>query len=431
MPWEVVKSAACPTGKPFAVVKIGETEPLGCHATRADALKQQAALYANEAKGLAEGQSMGYADPPVSVETKADWDSAYVNALPDSAFACIEGSGDSKKRTYPHHNSSGGLDLPHLRNALSRVAQDQTTSCGRDHLEAHARAEGLGDRKDGPMTLEAKSFSIKDLELSEEGEVKVAFAEIGKVDHDGDYTFPGAIPTKDLPISAYQHTSWPQRGGLLPVGRATIQEEGDLAVAKGRFFLDTTLGRDTYHVVKHMKDLQEWSYGFEVLKTAPPPTNVKAKRGLKSLDVHELSPVLKGAGLHTATLAIKSVDDEDEDIFAATEFLMSLKDGTPAMPFVEMSTRLLQAVSVFNSRVDAIRDLRLKEGRKISTARLALLNEHALALGKAHETLMQMIAETEPHKDEDPEAEAKARLLRMRGKLARGHAELASVAAGG
>ena len=70
----------------------------------------------------------------------AAWSSSYIAALPDSAFACIDSSG----RHYPHHDSSGKLDLPHLRNALSRLGQSDTTSCGAAHLRAHAKAEGIG-----------------------------------------------------------------------------------------------------------------------------------------------------------------------------------------------------------------------------------------------------------------------------------------------
>lgn len=76
-------------------------------------------------------------------ETRAEWSTAYVNDLPDSSFACVDGAG----RHYPHHNADGNLDLPHLRNALSRVAQDDTTSCGVAHLRAHARAEGIGETR--------------------------------------------------------------------------------------------------------------------------------------------------------------------------------------------------------------------------------------------------------------------------------------------
>ena len=73
----------------------------------------------------------------------AAWSSSYITALPDSAFACIDSSG----RHYPHHDSSGKLDLPHLRNALSRLGQSDTTSCGAAHLRAHAKAEGIGESK--------------------------------------------------------------------------------------------------------------------------------------------------------------------------------------------------------------------------------------------------------------------------------------------
>lgn len=70
----------------------------------------------------------------------ATWSTAYVNDLPDSAFACVEG----KERFYPHHDASGSLDLPHLRAALSRIGDPDNQQCGKAHLEAHAKAAGIG-----------------------------------------------------------------------------------------------------------------------------------------------------------------------------------------------------------------------------------------------------------------------------------------------
>lgn len=78
--------------------------------------------------------------------TKATWDSAYVSALPDSAFACIDKTG----RHYPHHSKGGAVDPPHLRAALSRVGDPDNAQCGgkaKAHLEAHAKALGIGDDK--------------------------------------------------------------------------------------------------------------------------------------------------------------------------------------------------------------------------------------------------------------------------------------------
>jgi len=69
-----------------------------------------------------------------------EWTASYVAELPDSAFACVDGDG----RHYPHHDASGALDLPHLRAALSRIGDTSNTQCGKAHLQAHAKAQGVG-----------------------------------------------------------------------------------------------------------------------------------------------------------------------------------------------------------------------------------------------------------------------------------------------
>lgn len=73
--------------------------------------------------------------------------------LPDSAFACVDDSG----RHYPHHDADGAVDRPHLANALARINQAGNTQCGREHLEAHARALGMGERSELDAVLEAKA----------------------------------------------------------------------------------------------------------------------------------------------------------------------------------------------------------------------------------------------------------------------------------
>lgn len=93
----------------------------------------------------------------------AEWTTAYVNDLPDSAFATIESGGkkDGEGKTvprslrrYPHHNAQGALDLPHLRNALSRVNQDATTSQGKGHLMSHAKSAGIGQFSESESVLD-------------------------------------------------------------------------------------------------------------------------------------------------------------------------------------------------------------------------------------------------------------------------------------
>lgn len=51
------------------------------------------------------------------------WNSAYKNALPDSAFAAVYNVGDNKIRKLPFKDKDGKVDVPHLRNALVRISQ--------------------------------------------------------------------------------------------------------------------------------------------------------------------------------------------------------------------------------------------------------------------------------------------------------------------
>ena len=72
MPWHVGKSAKCPGSKPFAVIKDSDGSVAGCHATQADAKKQLAALYAQEAnKGAVMADlERRYTSVPVEVRAR-------------------------------------------------------------------------------------------------------------------------------------------------------------------------------------------------------------------------------------------------------------------------------------------------------------------------------------------------------------------------
>ena len=141
MPYQLAHGdRRCPAGQSWAVVKA-DLSLMGCHPSQAAAAAQMAALYASEDHTMP--------------DQRAQWTAAQINDLPDSAFACVEPGGqkDETSRTtprslrhYPHHDASGAVDMPHLRAALSRVAQEETTSCGVGHLRDHATAEGIGGR---------------------------------------------------------------------------------------------------------------------------------------------------------------------------------------------------------------------------------------------------------------------------------------------
>ncbi len=153
-----------------------------------------------------------------------------------------------------------------------------------------------------------KSLSRVEVKDADKGEIVAVFATLGVIDSDGDVTVKGAF-TADAPvvISAYGHTSWQ---GVKPVGKGVIREVGDEAILEGSFFLDTVEGRDTFTVVKELGGLglQEWSYGYDPVKFSFGEFEGQRVRFLEELKVHEVSPVLKGAGQGTRVVAAKSGD---------------------------------------------------------------------------------------------------------------------------
>ena len=153
--------------------------------------------------------------------------------------------------------------------------------------------------------MDTKALGRVEIKDAAKGTVKAVFSTFDVVDHDGDVTVAGAIEDgAPVRISAYGHASW---GGALPVGKGVVRVEGNEAILEGQFFLDTTHGRDTFETVKQlsMDGLQEWSYGFDVLDAEPVERDGRQVRMLKRLKVHEVSPVLLGAGIDTRTLAVK------------------------------------------------------------------------------------------------------------------------------
>lgn len=158
-----------------------------------------------------------------------------------------------------------------------------------------------------------KMFAPGELKLDEAGHIEAAFAQLNVKDADDDVTMPGAFPSKAVPMSAYGHTSWE---GALPVGRGTIEESGDWAIFKGEFFMDTTHGRDAYVTVKGLGELAEYSYGYDVLSSTRGTFEGQPVRELRSLAVYEVSPVLRGAGIGTHTLSIKSGAPEPDAPYA-------------------------------------------------------------------------------------------------------------------
>ncbi len=236
-----------------------------------------------------------------------------------------------------------------------------------------------------------KTISGADVQLDETGYTEVAFAQLKVIDSDGDVTMPGAFPVKDVPMSAYGHTSW---DGALPVGKGRITEQGDWAVFKGQYFLNTTGGRDAYETIKGLGPLAEYSYGYVATDHAQGKQDGRDVRFLKALDVFEVSPVLKGAGLGTHT--------------------MTLKSGGPGadLPYAEYADWVQAVMKAFVERTSDRIDWRGKEGRTLSAANRSMMAdmiEPMRAVGGHADTLQALLDSTDPQKA-TREADIKVRI---------------------
>lgn len=149
-----------------------------------------------------------------------------------------------------------------------------------------------------------KSFSGAAIKSAAKGEFSAVFATLNVIDSDGDVIVPGAIKDgAEVVISAYGHQSWQ---GLLPVGKGAIRMTDSEAIVDGRFFLDTTAGKETFETVKELGALQEWSFSLQGVISEQGELDGKQANFIKAVTVKEVSPVLVGAGVDTRTLATKA-----------------------------------------------------------------------------------------------------------------------------
>jgi hypothetical protein len=192
-----------------------------------------------------------------------------------------------------------------------------------------------------------KICSRVEIKDEDKGEVAAIFSTLNVIDKDGDVTRPGAFDDgAKLVISAYGHTSW---SGALPVGSGQIRVTKTEAIMDGQFFLDTGDGADTFTTVKRLAadGLGEWSYGYDPLKYSFGEFQEQSVRFLDKLFVHEVSPVLLGAGVDTRTLTAKGMRFGDHGQALITEiddFLDRALRAAKGKPPREESAALLRQV---------------------------------------------------------------------------------------
>lgn len=230
-------------------------------------------------------------------------------------------------------------------------------------------------------SMETKAAQLKVADEAT-GEVTAVFATLGVIDKHGDVTRPGAFSDEDVLISAYGHESW---FGQMPVGKGRISEVGNEAIFRGKFFMDTQAGQDTFKVVKNTGELQEWSYGFDILESAQGEMDGQQVQFLDKLKVFEVSPVLVGAGENTRTLAVKGARKN--------------------MKFEQHIRSVLTEVDELIDRASSVVTLRADQGKQVGEASADALGEFAAAMKRLDELMNQL---TSTHDNADVKAQVEA-----------------------
>jgi HK97 family phage prohead protease len=177
--------------------------------------------------------------------------------------------------------------------------------------------------------IATKALGALEIKSEEKGEVEAVIATLNVVDKDGDIIRPGAIADgSKVSMSSYGHDA--MYGGA-PVGKGTLSVDGNRVIFKGRMFLATDRGRETFETLKEMGADQQWSFGFRI-RGYEVPSDEDRKQGarmiLTKLEAFEVSPVIVGAGRGTRTLAMKSAEDPEPE----TSDVGKKKDDPPPPP---------------------------------------------------------------------------------------------------
>ena len=170
--------------------------------------------------------------------------------------------------------------------------------------------------------MSEKEVKKIDLELKQEteGKVSAVFSVFNSLDSDGDIVLPGSIKSgfKSGSVPMVWAHKWD-----MPIGKGSIDSDGDKATFNGEFFMDTESGKEAYKIVKNMADMQQWSFGYRVNDAERGKIGEgdeeKDARFLKDLTVFEVSPVLVGANQDTYTMAIKSNEELLKEIVGNDE----------------------------------------------------------------------------------------------------------------
>tara|TARA_R100000742_G_C4275256_1_gene95611 strand:- start:1150 stop:2025 length:876 start_codon:yes stop_codon:yes gene_type:complete len=255
-----------------------------------------------------------------------------------------------------------------------------------------------------PQELVYKNAPI---ELKEDGDVRyleAVFSLFDVIDSDNDVTKSGALRSgytgNKIPL-VWNH-DWSK-----VIGRGIIESDNQKAVFKG-YFLDTKAGKEAYETVKAMQDMQQFSYGFQVMDSEK-GTHIDSKgeevpvRVLNDVTVWEVSPVLVGAQQNSFVQALKSGLDtmeeeatQEEDVVEeeVVEEVSSEKVDTGINESSQQGKRLgeqalssLEEIKAFTERIEDLALLRNSEKKTLSSKSTEMVSKYLQAITTIHNRL--------------------------------------------
>ena len=264
------------------------------------------------------------------------------------------------------------------------------------------------------------SFKNAPIELKEDGDkryIEAVFSLFDTIDSDNDVTKANALRSgytgNKVPL-VWNH-DWSK-----VIGRGIIETDNQKAVFKG-YFLNTEAGKEAYNTVKEMQDMQQFSYGFQVMKSSK-GTHIDSKgeevpvRVLEDVKVWEVSPVLVGAQQNSFVQALKSgLEPVDEEIKAemqveSTEPEVSSKtdagisnSSQQGMRLGEQAVASLEELKAFTERIEDLASLRNSEKKTLSSKSTEMIQTYLAGLNAIYIKLDDVLAEFgyDPVKDDE------------------------------
>ena len=257
--------------------------------------------------------------------------------------------------------------------------------------------------------IDKKEYRAKDiLSFDEEaGTVEAVFSVFNEVDSDGDVVLPKSIRSGygDKGVAMVWGHDWKNI-----IGKGKIVQDDDKAVFKGSFNLNTNAGKEAYETVKAMSDLQQWSFGFEVLDSEvgmfqKDGGEEKEVRYLKDLKVWEVSPVMVGANQNTGTVMLKNLEENNNEVLEQSEAGVETLDNenktiteNVGQRFTDEVDNLLIKMTALLKRAKELTALRLGKEKTLSSESTEALESLKDALQDMHQdidTLLSIGADNE------------------------------------